>query len=317
MKPIKGIHHITAMAKHPQENVNFYHHFLGQRLVKKTVNFDDPGTYHLYYGDHAGSPGTIMTFFPWPNAARGQRGHGEVGATAYTISPDALEFWVQRLTDHQIEHNPITNRFGEHGLSFEDPDGMILELICTENTAEFSFWEDGPIPQAHALRGFHSATLWVKSADSMSNLLTQQFGYAFMGQEDNRHRFQSASDNLAVTLDVLEDPGLPEGRFGAGSVHHIAFRVDDDAEQLDYQETLIQAGYRVTEVKDRNYFHSIYFRTHGGVLFEIATDPPGFSVDEPVESLGTNLKLPPWYEDQRSAIESVLPPLSTTLNESD
>ncbi|HMQ51368.1 MAG TPA: ring-cleaving dioxygenase [Anaerolineae bacterium] len=307
MQPIQGLHHITAFAADPQRNVDFYHHVLGQRLVKTTVNFDDPGTYHFYYGDNVGSPGTIMTFFPWPMARRGSLGNGEVGASAYTIRPESLVYWQQRLADFDVPTSEVETRFGQAVLPFQDPDGMPLELIVSEEPTTFEVWAEGPIPAEHALRGFHGVTLWLADYQATGELLTEQMGYRFVGQESNRYRYQGGANALGKYIDILVDPNRPLGRVGAGSVHHIAFRTQTDEEQLDYQRLLSQVGFGVTPVRDRQYFHSIYFRSPGGVLFEVATDAPGFAVDEPVAELGRHLKLPPWLEPNREKIEAVLP----------
>ena len=307
MQAVQGIHHITAVAGDPQANINFYHHILGQRLVKKTVNFDDPGTYHFYFADEIGTPGTVLTFFPWRHMSKGQRGNGEVAATAYSIHPDSLPYWQERLAEHGIIAGEIQTRFGAQVLPFPDPDGMIIELVTNKGQATFSHWQAGPVPAEHALRGFFGATLWVANAEGTAALLRDSLGFTFAGQEGSRSRFQAAYQDIGMTIDLLERPGLPPGRFGAGSVHHIAFRTVDDTEQGEYLNTLRQDGYQVSPVMDRQYFHSIYFRSPGGILFEIATDAPGFLYDEPVTKLGTHLKLPPWLESQRSAIEGRLP----------
>ena len=307
MQPIQGLHHITAVASNPQSNVDFYHHILGQRLVKKTVNFDDPGTYHLYYGDEVGTPGTIMTYFPWQRMQRGQKGNGETAAVAYAIRPESVSYWQDRLKSKGITQGEMTTRFGAKVLTFTDPDGLVLELITSDTPATLRHWHEGPIPQAHALRGFHSVTLWLDVVEPTAVILTDHMDYQFVGQEDNRYRYQGASNDIGLYVDILHRPGQPRGRFGAGSIHHIAFRTVDDAEQLEYLQRLRQAGLRVTPVQDRQYFHSIYFRTPGGVLFEVATDAPGFPYDEPVAELGTHLKLPAWLEPQRAQIEQILP----------
>lgn len=309
MQPIQGIHHITAFAKEPQRNADFYHSVLGQRLIKTTVNFDDPGTYHLYYGDEVGSPGTIMTFFPWPNAARGSVGNGEVAAVAYTIRPEATEFWRARLTAHGVSVGATQTRFGATVLPFHDPDGMALELVTSDQPATIRHWADGPLGAAHALHGFHSATMWVHDAAASARVLRDQMGYTLIGREGNRTRLAGASNDIGLFIDLLERPGQPRGRVGAGSVHHIAFRTVDDSEQQAYLRHLRAAGLNVTPVQDRQYFHSIYFREPNGVLFEIATDAPGFAIDEPVAELGQALRLPPWYEQIRPAIAQALPPL--------
>jgi glyoxalase family protein len=307
MKPVQGVHHITAVASNPQSNVDFYHHILGQRLVKKTVNFDDPGTYHLYYGDETGTPGTIMTYFPWQQMRRGRRGNGETAAFAYTIRPEAVGFWQRWLNKNNISAGEIQTRFGAELLLFTDPDGLPLELIASNEPATLQHWAAGPIGEKDALQGFHSVTLWLDQVEPTGQLLTEQLGYQFIGEEGNRFRYQANANDIGTIVDILHRPGQPSGQFGAGSIHHIAFRTVDDAEQLEYLQTLRQAGVQVTPVQDRQYFRSIYFRTPGGVLFEIATDAPGFLYDEPVAELGTHLKLPSWLEQRRPDIEQRLP----------
>ncbi|MEM1125128.1 MAG: ring-cleaving dioxygenase [Bacteroidota bacterium] len=307
MKPIQGLHHITAAARDTQQNVDFYEQVLGQRLVKTTVNFDDPGTYHLYYGDHVGTPGTVLTFFPWPNMVRGQRGTGEAAAVAYAIPVASVDYWAAHLEAQGVPVTETTTRFGEPVLRFADPDGMPLELVATDDPSTIEPWAEGPIPEAHALRGFHSVTLWLRDVGPTSDLLMEQLGYTFVAQEGERYRYQAASNDRALYLDLLHKPDQGPGRFGAGSVHHIAFRTVDDAEQAEYQEHLREAGHQVTPVRDRQYFRSIYFREPGGVLFEVATDAPGFAYDEPVETLGDRLKLPDWLEPRRPQIEQRLP----------
>jgi glyoxalase family protein len=309
MQPIQGLHHVTAVASDAQANVDFYRHVLGQRLMKRTVNFDDPGTYHFYYGDEIGTPGTIMTYFPWQHMRRGRKGNGETTALGYTIRPESFGFWQTRLRTMGISVSEVENRFGTDVLKFADPDGLQLELVASEATATLRHWEAGPVSAEHALRGFHSVTLWLGDVEATGMLLTDHLGYEFEGQEGNRFRYKGASDDVGLYLDILHRPGQPAGQFGAGSIHHIAFRTVDDAEQQEYLEKLRQAGFRVTPVQDRQYFHSIYFRTPGGVLFEIATDAPGFLYDEPVDQLGTQLKLPRWLESRRSTIEQSLPDL--------
>ena len=311
MLPLPGIHHITAIAGDPQANIDFYHNLLGQRLIKKTVNFDDPGTYHFYFGDESGTPGTILTFFPWRGAARGRRGNGEVAATAYTIRPGSLDYWQKRLSDHGVTPGEHQQRFGAEVLPFQDPDGMIVELIIDEGPAAVNIWENGPVPAEHALRGFHSATLWVGEVAGTADLLTSSLGYTFAGQEGSRYRFHAAGNDIGRTIDLLERPGELHGRLGAGSVHHIAFRTVDDDQQAEYLAALRAQGYNVTPVQDRQYFHSIYFRAPSGVLFEIATDAPGFLYDEPLAELGTHLKLPPWLERNRARISQMLPVVET------
>ena len=311
MDPIKGLHHVTAVTRSAQQNVDFYRNVLGQRLVKKTVNFDVPDTYHLYFADEIGTPGSVLTFFAWPNVKRGVRGNGETAAVAYNVPAGSIGFWQDHLKGHGVAAEPVEQRFGVEVLPFDDPDGMRIELVATPTSPDVQPWEDGPIPGLHALRGFHSVTLWLDEVEPTADLLINVMGYALLGQEGNRHRFAGGTGVLANILDILHRPKSPEdvpdeAAFGAGSIHHIAFRVPTDEEQLEYQSALRIARYSVTTVRDRQYFHSIYYHEPGGVLFEIATEPPGFTIDEPVEELGEVLKLPPWLEGNRSAIEESL-----------
>ncbi|AFZ65743.1 VOC family protein [Deinococcus peraridilitoris] len=311
--PVQGLHHLTVMASDPQRNIDFYTQVLGQRLVKVTVNFDDPGTYHLYYGDEVGSPGTIMTFFPWPDAQRGERGNGEVSALAYAVPPHALGQWKARLSALNLDYTEGM-RFGAAYLRVVDPDGLPLELIADPSNAPVPRpWRQSPLDEAIAPRGFHSVTLWVERAAPVATLLTEHLGFTRVGQENDpqgpRTRFKGDSDGVGLYIDVVERPGQGRGQFGAGSVHHVALRTRDDAEQIEYQRDLTKKGYGVTPVQDRQYFHSIYFRDVSGVLFEIATDAPGFPADEDVAELGRALKLPAWLESRRSAIEGHLAPI--------
>jgi glyoxalase family protein len=307
MQPVQGLHHITAVASDPQANVDFYRLVLGQRLVKRTVNFDDPGTYHFYYGDHVGTPGTIMTYFPWRQMGRGRRGNGETGAMAYSIRPQSAGYWEERLRKMGMSMAERETRFGAEVLKFNDPDGLHLELVVSEAPATVQHWPEGPIPRAHALQGFHSITLWLAEVDETATLLTHGLGYSLIGMEGDRQRYAAAGNDIGLFVDLLHRPGQPGGQFGAGAIHHIAFRTADDTEQQEYLRSLRAAGWQVTPVQDRQYFHSIYFRSPGGVLFEIATDAPGFLYDEPVGELGTALKLPHWLESRREEIEQSLP----------
>ncbi|GAA0500789.1 VOC family protein [Deinococcus depolymerans] len=307
--PVQGLHHLTVMASDPQRNVDFYTQVLGQRLVKVTVNFDDPGTYHLYYGDRTGQPGTIMTHFPWPGARRGVRGNGEVVALAYSVPAASHAYWQARLAGHGLNATAST-RFGQQVLTFEDPDGTWIELTFDDGVP-VQPWPASPVPADHELRGFHSVTAWVRDTDAVRQLLVGQLGFTEVGSEPDpegtRTRFRGSGDGVGLFVDVVERPGQPRGTFGAGSVHHVALRTRDDAEQDAYMASLSEAGYRPTPVQDRQYFHSIYFREPNGVLFEIATDAPGFPDDEPVEELGRHLKLPAWFEPQRAQIEAHVP----------
>ena len=310
MKPIAGIHHITALASDPQQNIDFYHTILGQRFIKSTVNFDDPNTHHLYYGDHIGTPGTIMTFFPWPNARRGRIGSGETSAVAYSIPSESVDYWMNRLNKHNIHTGSLQTRFNETVITFSDPDGIRLELITNSQSSEIDYWKNGPIPEEHALRGFHGVTLLVTEIEPSAELLTEIMGYILISQEGERMRFKASSSSLGINIDLLKVPGISRGQMGAGSVHHVAFRARDDKEQAYYQTNVTNFGLNVTPVRDRQYFRSIYFHEPGGVLFEIATDDPGFTFDETAEDLGTSLRLPPWLENQRDAIQQSLPPIA-------
>jgi glyoxalase family protein len=312
MDTIKGLHHVTAVTRDAQINVDFYRNVLGQRFVKKTVNFDVPHSYHFYFADEIGTPGTVLTFFVWPNVMRGVRGNGETAAVAYNIPAGSIGFWRDYLTNKNVPRQPVEQRFGVDVLPFDDPDGMRVELVASDFSSDIHYWEPGPIPKAHAMSGFHSVTLWLEDIEPTADLLINQMGYSFVGQEGNRHRFLGSINSLANTLDILHRPVQSEdisdeAIFGAGSIHHIAFRVPTDDVQLEYQSALRAAGYSVTPVRDRSYFHSIYYREPGGVLFELATEGPGFAIDEPVSALGEALKLPEWFEPNRNAIEQDLP----------
>ena len=306
---ISGIHHITAIAGEPQTNLDFYAGVLGLRLVKLTVNFDDPGTYHLYYGDGAGRPGTIMTFFPWPHAPKGRRGTGQVTQTAFAIPENAIAFWTARLAGAGVVFQGPFDRFGEQAISFADPDGMGLELIATKHAGEDHAYEAGPVPLEFAIRGFHSATLSQTGHRETAALLTGTMGFTPAGQDGNRFRYITNSGGPAATVDVLESPDERPGRVLVGTVHHIAWRTPDDEQQRYWLAELTRRNYGVSPVMDRKYFHSIYFREPGNILFEIATDPPGFSVDEAPDELGSRLVLPSWLEPRRAELQATLPSL--------
>lgn len=305
-----GLHHVTAIASDPQGNLDFHVRVLGLRLVKKTVNFDDPGTYHLYYGDTSGSPGTLITFFPWPGAVRGRVGGGETAATAYAIPKGAAGWWTERLARFGITAAPSL-RFAEAALSFEDPDGMRLELVEREPSTEVTPWADAGIGVAHAIHGFHSVTLESLRPESTAQVLEGILGFRAAGDENARKRWIADGPEGAPgrVVDVVPGATGRRAELGAGSVHHVAYRAKDDLHQLDFQKLLMERGLRVTDVQDRVYFHSIYFREPGGVLFEVATDPPGMPLDEPLDHLGESLRLPPWYETYRDRLERELPPL--------
>jgi glyoxalase family protein len=307
---IPGLHHVTAIASDPQRNLDFYVGLLGLRFVKRTVNFDDPGSYHFYFGDNRGTPGTILTFFPWPGVRRGMRGTGQVEATAFAISPDSIGYWIERLKQDHVAAEKTSARFGEEVIRLADPDGLLIELIGSNSHGTIQQWPDSPVPSEHAVRGFHSVSAALEGYERTARLLTETFGYRLVDESGNRFRFGSPDDSAPGRIvDLLCQPDIGMGRVEAGSVHHIAFRTKDEAEQLQWREYLVELGYNVTPVIDRTYFHSIYFREPGGVLFEIATEPPGFTLDEKLEELGTHLQLPPWMESARSQIEEILPPI--------
>ena len=306
--PLPGLHHVTAIAADPQRNLDFYAGLLGLRLVKRTVNFDDPNAYHLYYGDATGNPGSIITFFLWPGARAGREGTGQATATAFAIPAGSIEFWRGRLTSRAVTVSEDT-RFGQRLLGVADPDGMRIELVAADDVATRPGWDRGPVPAIHAVRGLHSVTLSEDGRARISAALPSTVGFTLLGQEGMRRRYAAADGGSGALLDVLATPEGRPGIVAAGTVHHVAWRTADDASQLEWQRELARRDLGVSPVMDRDYFHSIYFREPGGVLFEIATDPPGFGVDEPADALGTALKLPKWLEAQRAQIVRHLPPL--------
>jgi glyoxalase family protein len=305
-----ALHHVTAIAGPARRNLHFYTRTLGLRLVKKTVNFDDPSTYHFYFGDGAGAPGTILTFFPWEHAAPGRLGVGETMETSFRIPEGALGFWTQRLVEAGVRHEAPESRFGDKILSFQDPDGTRLALVAQPGIDNEPAWSDGAVPPEHAIRGFFGVGLLLRDAAPTAAILEDVFGYKASGRDGAVTRYKADGATMGAIVDLRAAGEFPRGRPGAGSVHHIAFRASDDAAQADMVRRLADHhGVTTTEQKDRNYFRSVYFREPGGVLFEIATDDPGFAVDEPAEALGTSLKLPPGFEAERKHIEAVLPPL--------
>ena len=307
-KPIVGLHHVTAIASDPQRTLDFYIGVLGLRFVKRTVNFDDPSSYHFYFGDDEGSPGTILTFFAWPGATRGSFGIGETSATAFSVSSASLKFWEERLIHSGIPYEVLDRRFEEQVLSFADPDGMKLEIVAHSDAAEGRASRTSDVPAEHSIRGFFGVTLCQGGFEKTAAVLNVM-GFRKIAEFNNRFRFMAEGGALGNHIDLLVEPDLGYGRLGAGSVHHIAFRVEDDASQLEWRAVIAASSLDVTPVLDRTYFRSIYFREPGGVLFEMATDPPGFTFDEPLESLGQNLKLPPWLEKHRATVQASLPPI--------
>lgn len=303
---ILGIHHVTAIASDPQRTLDFYTELLGLRLVKRTVNFDDPGTYHLYFGDEIGTPGTILTFFPWVFVHRGRPGVGMVTTTSFSVPETSLGYWEDRLLKAGVPVEREGARFEEEVLTFVDPDGLRIEIVGHANARAPRSWTDADVSPEHSIRGFYSVTLSERGYEKTAELLAL-LGFRKIAESGNRFRFDVGEGGAAARVDVLCVSEAPYGNMGAGSVHHVAFRVADDTGQLEWRKLLIEKDVDVTPVRDREYFHSIYFLEPGGVLFEIATDPPGFAIDEPVASLGEKLKLPPWLESRRSRLEKVLP----------
>jgi glyoxalase family protein len=309
---MSGIHHVTAISGRADRNLDFFTRTLGLRLVKKTVNFDDPGTYHLYYGDEQGQPGTILTFFPWEHAAAGQLGVGETQETAFRIPAASVGFWTHRLVEKGVPH-ALERRFGESVLTFTDPDGMRFALVGVAGAATEKGWDGGGIPSEHAIRGFHGVTLLLNTAAPTAAILTDVFGFREVAREGALARYRGDAP-LGGHVDLREAGDFPRGRMGRGSVHHIAFRAVDDAMQAAMAKKLVaDHGMHPTDQKDRNYFRSIYFREPNGILFEIATDQPGFAVDEPASVLGRALMLPRFLEPRRAEIEAKLPPLHETV----
>jgi glyoxalase family protein len=308
-RTIVGIHHITAIAGDPQRNLDFYAGTLGMRLVKLTVNFDDPGSYHFYYGDEIGRPGSILTFFPWPGGQRGRQGTGQAATVALAIPPASLGFWIERLLAQAIKYEGPTRRFDEQVLAFSDPDGLLLELVATPRVVNTAPWSDGPLPAEHAIRGLHGTTLWEDGDTGSADFLIQTMGFEPVGEEGGFLRFQSGETGGGTIVNLRRAQGFWRGTGGVGTVHHVAYRAPSDQAQLDKRAEIEAQGRGITPVIDRQYFHSVYFREPGGVLFEIATDAPGFAIDEPVAELGTHLKLPPVYEVNRQEIERALPPV--------
>ncbi|MCU0453480.1 MAG: ring-cleaving dioxygenase [Bacteroidetes bacterium] len=306
---LSGIHHLTVLASDPKRNAAFYTDVLGLRMVKRTVNFDAPDVYHLYYADAQGTPGTLMTVFPFPQAARGKRGSGEVSAIAWHVPASSRDYWIRRLAEKGVGFDGPATRFGQEVVTLLDPDGLKLELVFSADPPKVVTWNPSVVPAEHQLRTFHGVTFSLQNADPSLALLSTIMGARSVGTEGVRHRYALGEGTEAAMIDLIVDANLPWARQSAGSVHHIAWRVKTDEEHGAWRERLLAADVRVTEIVDRKYFHSIYFREPGGILCEIATDPPGMNVDEDWSELGSKLQLPPWYESDRKRIESVLPVL--------
>jgi glyoxalase family protein len=305
-----GLHHVTAIAGDAVRNHDFYTRVLGLRLVKKTVNYDDPATYHLYFGDEAGSPGTLLTFFPWGHMPQGRGGVGLTQTTAFRVPESAIGYWAHRLVARGVQHDAIEKRFGEPVLSFRDPDGLGLALVGVAGAETEAAWAGSDVPVEQAIRGFHGATLLLDNAAPTAAVLGV-LGFNETAREGSFVRYAAnGAAGIGGVIDIREAKGFLAGRMGRGSVHHLAFRAKDDQEQADMRRRLTQElRLHVTEQIDRNYFRSMYFKEPGGVIFEIATDRPGFAIDEPVEKLGTTLALPPFLEGRRAEIEANLAPL--------
>lgn len=330
---ILGIHHITAIASNPQKNIDFYTNFVGLRLVKLTVNFDDPQTYHLYYGDDIGRPGTILTFFPWQNVPKGYRGTGQVVTTSFLIPENSIEYWIERLKIHGVRYSGPTKRFDDEAvITFYDPDGMELEFVVAPKNTDLRrvhFWKKGPIPEEYATRGIYSASLSLEDCERTASILTNTMDFYKSKRDGDRIRFEIKDKEKIIEdndlysnkqkkreisllessskIDLLCVPHSQRGVMGAGTVHHIAWRTPTDESQINVRKKITGIGLDATPVIDRRYFHSVYFREPGGILFEVATDPPGFTVDQKEEELGQKLLLPDWLEPDRRNLEKVLP----------
>lgn len=306
---ILGLHHITAIAGNAKRNYDFYTKVLGLRLVKKTVNFDDPGTYHFYFGDEVGTPGSILTFFPWEGIGQGTNGTGMATGIGYSVPAGSLEFWADRFKQFNVSSGTAAERFGEAYLPFTDPDGLALDLIVPAVSDARKPWETPEVNAQVATKGFHSITLTLRSIKPTAAILTDIFGYTLLSQEGNRYRFVTDAIANASVVDLVEMSNQSAGRGAAGTNHHVAFRVKNEEVLMEYREKIAHKGLQITPKIDRDYFYSLYFREPGGVLFELATDNPGFAKDEPVDQLGSSLKLPRQYEAARAEIEKVLPVL--------
>jgi glyoxalase family protein len=312
MEGVRGLHHVTAIAGPAQENLDFYAGILGMRLVKKSVNQDDPGTYHLFYADAAGHPGTDLTFFPWSHLAPSRQGHGLSTEVSLAIPPGTLDFWGQRLGGYGVTINPVETRFGERVLPLEDTHGLRVALVESESAMRRPFepWDGSPIPVGQQIRGLEGARLLLRELRPTTEFLTGVLGFSMIRAEGGWHRYGVRDGSSGCYVDVQETSQVHRGAWGVGSIHHLAWRVDDEAHQDSVRTRVEEAGRRPTPVIDRFWFKSVYFLEPGGVLFELATEGPGFAVDEDPAHLGEALVLPPWLEPQRDAIVAALPSLS-------
>src|SRR5918999_1998468 len=311
MPKVHGLHHITVIAGPAQENLDFYAGVLGMRLVKRSINQDAPDTYHLFYADAEGHPGTDLTFFPWPQMPPGRRGIGLAVEVGFAVPEGSLAFWAERLRATAVTSDGSERRFGENALRFRDPHGLALSLTEAAGAREFAPWPRSPVPERHQIRGFHAVRLWERELAATARFLGEALEFAPMGEESGWHRFGVDGGGSGKWPDVRGLPAERRGSWGTGAVHHVALRVPDEEEQLGVRQRILAAGSRPTPVIDRFWFQSVYFKEPGGVLFEIATDGPGFTADEDLAHLGERLILPPWFEPQRQQIEAVLPPLRT------
>ena len=311
---VHGLHHVTVMAGPAQENLDFYTRVLGMRLVKRSINQDVPDTYHLFYADGAGTPGTDLTFFPWPNMRPASRGVGQIVEVPFAVPEGSLSYWQERLEEHDVAHDPVETRFDERALPFQDPHGLHLAIVETNDVRDFVPWEPGPVPVRHQLRNMHAVRLWERQLEPTETLLTRIMGFEKMDTDDGWHRYgdpEGASGSL-VDVKVLPDQG--PGRRGTGGVHHAAWLMKDEDEQTALRQRIEQVGLRPSPPIDRFWFTSVYFNEPGGVLFELATEGPGFTRDEELEHLGEQLILPPWMEGKRREIEAALPPLDVPVH---
>ncbi len=307
---IQGIHHITALASDPQRNIDFYVGLLGLRFVKRTINFDAPDVYHLYYADAVGTPGTVLTFFPFPNASRGRRGAGEVSRIAFSAPASSIDFWIDRLSKKGITFDGPETKGADQVISFQDPDGLLIQIEFGAGELPVQAWDLGIVPAEHSLRGFSGFTMYVADPELSAGFLTEILGAQNAGTNGTSSVYTLGPRPTGARIELVKAKNESWARQSAGSIHHIAWRVPDDSVQELWRKKIADAGYNATDMVDRQYFHSIYFREPGGILFEIATDGPGFTIDEPFEALGQRLQLPPWYEHRRSAIERHLIPVS-------
>jgi glyoxalase family protein len=306
---ILGIHHVTALCGPAQENVDFYTGVLGLRLVKVTVNYDDPTAYHLYYGDGVGTPGSLLSFFPYPNGYPGRPGRGQATVTSLRVPPGSLPAWTERFREYEVDFDRITNRLGVHAIPFRAPDGLQFELVSAPDYVAGAAWNRAPVGREMAISGVRGVTLSVGDLNPTERVLVDLLGFRKTDERDNRRRYEVAQGGSGRCIDVLVEPTGPEGRQGHGNIHHVAFRVPGEPEQLEVRNELVAREFAVSDVMDRTYFKSIYFREPGGVVFEIATDVPGFTVDESPSDLGSHLCLPKKLELRRGQVERALPKL--------